>query len=306
MRRPLVLCPVDFSEASRGALRYAAAIAEHFYAVLTVLSVNDPVVNDLAVFVETTLRKQRPLVPELQLETANGLPAIEILRLANEKSADVIVMSTHGLHGPRTMLGSVTERVLRETQVPVIITPAIDPGPSSVEEWKRALKRVLVPVDLSQWSTQQVAIGRGIAEALGLELLYLHVLSDADCDRRLAAHAELDRLLHATPATLRPALTLAVGDPAAQIARVAKDRAVDVIVMALHTSNEPRKGMGHVTYAVLCSTPTLVVAWPPALAVRNTTIAKEAQGNEMVATSKITKDTKNTKANISKEPEFQM
>ena len=32
MTRPSVLCPIDFSDASRGALRYAAAIAEHFHA----------------------------------------------------------------------------------------------------------------------------------------------------------------------------------------------------------------------------------------------------------------------------------
>jgi nucleotide-binding universal stress UspA family protein len=293
----LVLCPVDFSDASRGALRYAAAIAEHFYAVLTVLSVNDSAVNDLAVFVDSTFSKRRPLVEELQLETANGLPPVEILRVANERQADVIVMSTHGLHGPRTMLGSVTERVLRETAVPVIVTPATDAGPSSVEEWTRSLRRVLVPVDLSPWTPQQVAIGRGIAEALDLELLFLHVLGDTDCDRRLAAHAQLDHLIHETPASLRPALTLAVGEPAAQIARVAKERAVDLIVMALHTSTDPRKGMGHVTYGVLCSTPTLVVACPPT----DTKITKD---------TKITRDTKITKiakANIDlKEPELQL
>jgi len=30
--RPSILCPIDFSEASAGALRYAAAIADHFAA----------------------------------------------------------------------------------------------------------------------------------------------------------------------------------------------------------------------------------------------------------------------------------
>ena len=39
--RPSVLCPVDFSDASRGALRYAAAIAEHFYAGLTIMAVDE-------------------------------------------------------------------------------------------------------------------------------------------------------------------------------------------------------------------------------------------------------------------------
>jgi nucleotide-binding universal stress UspA family protein len=264
MTRPSVLCPVDFSDASRGALRYAAALAAHFYANLIVLTVNDPEINDVAVFVDKTFGATRPLVPEIRLETASGLPAVEILRLANETHADVIVMSTHGAHGVRTMLGSVAERVLRDTRVPVVVTPAADPGPRSLEEWKESLKRILIPVDLSAWTPQQVAIGRGLAEALGTELIFLHVLEEADADRRLAAHAELNRIIHDTAPALRPAMTLAVGDPASQIARVARARAADLIVMGLHTSGDARPSMGHVTYSVLCQSPALVIAWPPA------------------------------------------
>ena len=46
--RPSILCPIDFSEASAGALRYAAAIADHFAARLIVLSVEDPLLTDAA------------------------------------------------------------------------------------------------------------------------------------------------------------------------------------------------------------------------------------------------------------------
>lgn len=272
MTRPSVLCPVDFRDPSRGALRYAAALAEHFYATLTVLTVNDPVASDIAVFVDDVFGTRRPLVPELRLETANGLPATEILRVVHDTGADVIVMSSHGSHSPRTMLGSVTERVLRDTKVPVIITPPADPGPRSLEDWKRSLKTILVPVDLSSWTPRQVAIARGLGEAVGAQLVFMHVLADNDNPRRLAAHAALDRIIHETAGGLRPSMTLAVGDPATQIARVASARAANVILVGLHTSPERRNGMGHVTYSVLCQTPTLVVAWPPTTA----TLAKSA------------------------------
>lgn len=268
MIRPSVLCPIDFREASRGSLRYAAALAEHFYATLTVLSVNDPAVHDVAVFVDEVFGKQRPVVPEVRLETANGLPAVEILRLASETNADAIVMSTRGSHAPRTLLGSVTEAVLRETKVPVIITPASDPGPRSLEDLKRALKTILVPVDLSPWTPRQAAIAGGLGEALDARLVFVHVLEDADPAQRLAAHAELDRIIHGVPVTLRPCMALAVGEPASQIARVAQQRAADLIVMGLHSSTEPRQRMGHVTHAVLCQTSTLVVAWPPMTELR--------------------------------------
>ena len=43
--RPSILCPIDYSDASAGALRYAAAIAEHFGTRLIVLTVEDPLLT---------------------------------------------------------------------------------------------------------------------------------------------------------------------------------------------------------------------------------------------------------------------
>jgi nucleotide-binding universal stress UspA family protein len=281
--RPYILCPTDFSDASRGALRYAGALAEHFYAGLTVLAVDDPFLSDaaaaaidehwldeqtragLATFVRDSFGTTPPTVAELKTEVAIGRPAAEILRVAAETHADAIVMSTHGVTGVRKMMfGSVTERVLRDTPIPVVVTPAGDPGPSSLEEWKRNLKTVLVPIDLSPWSPQQVAVARGLAEALGTEIVFAHILPDDDRERRLAAHHQLDEIIHGIPPALRPSMTMGVGNTAEEIARIAKQRQADVIVMGLHTQPGIRHHMGRVTYALLCQTPTLVLAWPPA------------------------------------------
>lgn len=46
--RPSILCPIDFSEASAGALRYAAAIAAHFATRLIVLTVENPLLTEAA------------------------------------------------------------------------------------------------------------------------------------------------------------------------------------------------------------------------------------------------------------------
>ena len=46
--RPSILCPVDFSDASAGSLRYAAAIATHFATRLIVLTVEDPLLTEAA------------------------------------------------------------------------------------------------------------------------------------------------------------------------------------------------------------------------------------------------------------------
>ena len=297
---PSVLCPVDFSDASRGALRYAAALAEHFYAGLTVLTVDDPFLTDAAAaalgqgwmdhhtqqalekFVEDAFPTRKPRLHELRLLVATGQPATEIQRVARETEADVIVMSTHGVSGVRKMMfGSVTERVLRDTGVPVIITPAGDPGPDSLEEWKAGLEAVLVPVDLSPWTPRQVRIAQGLAEAFDTRLIFAHVLeplrarlgdeaiaAHAQATRRAHAHQMLSGLIESVPARLRPAMTIGLGDPATELTRIATEFSAGAIVMGLHSVPERGHRMGTVTYRLLCQAPVLVVAWPPAAALR--------------------------------------
>src|ERR1700754_1328151 len=162
-----VLCPVDFSDASRGALRYAAVVANHLQAELTVLTVTDPLLTEAAELSGTLDGLPDAISKELQrfcekafegvvaptasrCELTTGKPAVEILRIAKSTPATLIVMSTHGLTGVRKLFfGSTTERVLRETTVPVLLTPAPDHGPTRPEDVKKAVKRILVPVDLS-------------------------------------------------------------------------------------------------------------------------------------------------------------
>jgi len=77
-----------------------------------------------------------------------GTPAPEILRVGRERSCDLIVISTHGLTGTRKLFfGSTTERVLRETTRPVLVTPPVNPGFVRVEDAIRLTRRILVPVD---------------------------------------------------------------------------------------------------------------------------------------------------------------
>ena len=297
---PSVLCPVDFSDASRGALRYAVALAEHFYAGVTVVAVNDQFLADAAAaalgpawmdqhtqqalerFVEDTFPARKPQLDALRMLVATGQPATEILRVARETEADVIVMSTHGLSGMRKMMfGSVTERVLRDTGIPVIVTPAADPGPDSLEQWKGGLEAVLAPVDLSSWTPRQMWIAQGLAEALDARLVVAHVLepvsarvddeslvANADAIRRAHAHQQLSDLIESVPARLRPVMTIALGDPATELTRIAAEFSAGIIVMGLHSAPERGHRMGVVTYRLLCQAPVIVVAWPPAATMR--------------------------------------
>ena len=293
--RPSVLCPIDFSEASRGALRYAAAIAEQFYAQLTVLAVNDRLManaadarfgrgwlerrteQELEGFVKRAFRGRTPQMPGLERTVMTGTVASEILMAAARTHADLIVMSSHGLSGVRKlMFGSTTERVLRETTIPVIVTPPHDPGPESLDDWRQSVERLLVPVDLSLYSERQVLIARGLAEALEASITIAHVLepvasravthdvaADVEALRSTVATSRLEELARALPPQLNPTTVLVSGDPAKAIARLARDHSAGAVVMGLHSSIHGGPRMGTVTYRLLCETPVLVVAWPP-------------------------------------------
>jgi nucleotide-binding universal stress UspA family protein len=292
--RTSVLCPVDFSDASRGALRYAAVVANHLKAELTVLTVTDPLLTEAAEMSASVDHLPEAINKELHrfceksfegavspetatFEVATGKPAVEILRHAKARPANLIVMSTHGLTGVRKLFfGSTTERVLRETTVPVLLTPAHDHGPARPDDVKRAVKRILVPVDLSPATPDQVLSARDVAAVLEVPVLLAHVVEpvhfavsglphmpNIDVERRFRAEKSLAELTLCIPPKLRPEALVAYGDPAEEISKVARDRDAGLIVIGLHASSLLGPRMGSVTYRVLCLTATLVLALPP-------------------------------------------
>jgi universal stress protein A len=297
--RPSILCPIDYSDASAVALRYAAAIAEHFFTRLIVLNVEDPLLptaldmgtgavwtgetseKEVASFVSNVYGDGSATLAMREYEVAVGKPSVEILRVARERSCDLIVMSSHGLRGARKLFfGSTTERVLREANVPVLVTPTVDPGPFHIEEARQLLGRIVVPVDLSPASAHQTRVAGGLAEALSLPLILLHViepvrsrlaarlnLTGVEANRRAAAEESLDGLLAIIPPSVRPKTEALIvsGDPAEEAAKVVHDRQAGLVVMGLHGSPLIGPRMGSVTYRMLCMSPSLVLALPPRL-----------------------------------------
>ena len=135
-----ILCPVDFSGLSAAALRYAATLARRLDARLTVVYANtftappyftesklgelERQFRDSFHEAETALRRfVSKNIPDAQAGAlvVEGLPVDAIHKAVEEAGADLIVMGTHGRGGlNRLMLGSVTDRVLRESRVPVL------------------------------------------------------------------------------------------------------------------------------------------------------------------------------------------
>lgn len=293
-----ILCPIDFSEPSRAALRYAAAIATHLGAALTLLTVNDPLLAEAADMAGGSGRLAADAKEELEkffrdsipgsahrpaakLMVATGAAAAEILRHAKD-GADLIVMSSHGATGIRKLFfGSTTERVLRETSVPVLVVPRGDVGPKTMTEIKELVRRILVPVDLSAALEDQVRVAAGLAETFDAPLLLVHIVepvrtvvpghdyaANVDSERRGRAEERLQALVATLPAARRPEALVMFGEPAEEISKIASDRGVGLIVMGLHASALFGARMGSVTYRVLCVTNAIVLALPPGATMR--------------------------------------
>ena len=136
-----ILVPIDFNEGSEKAVTYAVDLARSLQASITVMNAYEyPVYGfpDGALVATAEVAAQISQGSQEALDAAvsrlkdsgvtvdkvlrEGLPWEEIVKVATEGKADLIVMGTHGRHGlARAFLGSVAERVLRTATCPVLV-----------------------------------------------------------------------------------------------------------------------------------------------------------------------------------------
>jgi nucleotide-binding universal stress UspA family protein len=132
-----ILLPTDGSTKTGTVVEHAATLARsHDATIHAVYVVNTGGLTDLAVETsdrgvgETLKREGRTAVKEVdrlagdipvETKLLEGSPPQEILNYASEEACDMIVMGTHGRSGVnRLLLGSVAERVVRGSPVPVL------------------------------------------------------------------------------------------------------------------------------------------------------------------------------------------
>lgn len=147
--RKILFC-TDFSQSSRPAGRCAREYAKALEADLQVLHVIEswegyPTLEDrfkedvqkIIQSVEESVNAELELwgkefsqdLQAVSIESRMGVPAREIVRLAVEKSVDLIVVGTRGRTGLKhVLLGSVAENVLKTAHCPVLVVRAERPA----------------------------------------------------------------------------------------------------------------------------------------------------------------------------------
>lgn len=133
-----ILLTTDGSEQAEKAIEHALSMAKKYDAEIHLLYVTDVrarmgnpamdfIVNDLEEAGEEAIESLKEKIPE-DVRTVSdintGIPHKEILKYSGEEDINMICMSTHGRSGlDRMLIGSVTEKVIRKSDIPVLTVP---------------------------------------------------------------------------------------------------------------------------------------------------------------------------------------
>jgi len=280
-----ILLPVDFSERSLGAARYARSLASHFGSELILLHVLPPPdyeFNTLdtggSLLAELYRNRAQQVARELdsflslELSGLNvrrlvleGEPAGKIVAFAHDESVGLIMMPTHGF-GPfrRFILGSNTAKVLHDADCPVWTGVHIDQTPSSPMV---PLRNILCAVDLGPQSSKTFCWAALLAQEFGAQLTVVHATSasepgdspdPASSSLRQAAEAELRRLQQFVHADAD--LTVETGEPARIICSTAERLAADLLVIGRGSAAGVFGRLRTNAYAIIRESPCPVVS----------------------------------------------
>ena len=257
-----ILCPTDFSDISAKAYDYATSLARHYSAKLFLEHVVQPVtaaypyyafpdaVNEMYWNLSEHAGEQlREMVkthawngthPEVVVQT--GMVADSILSFAAKQTVDLIVMGTHGRRGiDRLTMGSVTERVLRKAQCPVLAVRnplhdfvTVEKGKDPVQ-----LRKIIFCTDFSEHSTRALSYAFSLAMEYNADLTLLHVLDDipGGAELRDATVKAVHELEKPIPAEARNwcsiKTSVRVGKPYQEIVQLALESQADLVVMGV-------------------------------------------------------------------------
>jgi nucleotide-binding universal stress UspA family protein len=282
-----ILLPVDFSERSVAAARYAKALAGRFGSELLLLHVLTPPQYEFGALeiggsVLTELYAGRAeqasadldafLAAELEgidvrRTVIEGDPASKIVEFARSERVDIIIMPTHG-YGPfrRFILGSNTAKVLHDADCPVWTGVHLEQAPPAAAE---SLRSVLCAVDLGAQSSKTLCWAAMLAQEFEARLTVIHVTApaaylgdDSEANRptavRESAERELQRLERFVNVQADPIVE--AGEPAKVICAAAQRYEADALVIGRGSAAGVFGRLRTNAYAIIRQSPCPVVS----------------------------------------------
>jgi nucleotide-binding universal stress UspA family protein len=291
----MILFAADFSENSKEAFRLACALAVEKETRLVVVHVVEPnwIPDEPVYFGQASIHfhsearleayhkglKQKlresyvasqPI--DVQYQTVEGDPEVEILRRAREIGSDLIVMGTHGRTGlGRLLAGSVTIAVLRGANCPVVAL-----RPPERPTTHHDIQVIVGATDFSRESEAALQVARSLARDLRARLVILHVAPleiptertpATEIDPRVYedALAELCKRLDGSDLKYPVETRISRGFAQERIIQTAEELGCDLLVLGTHgRTGLSRALMGSVAETVLLKAgrPVMVVSPP--------------------------------------------
>jgi nucleotide-binding universal stress UspA family protein len=246
-----ILCPTDFSEPATLALHYGKHMANCFDARLVVLyadpfspppyftsgqveSLFEEMERSKGAAHEYLIRYVKEHIgdlSEIEMVVVQNEPVPAILNAAEQAKAGLIVMGTHGRSNfRRFLLGSVAEKILHETDRPVLTVREKKGGGATS---KVSIQHVLCPVNYTEVASKALEHAVAVSNCLGADLLALHVIESHAED--VTDEGEHARLCSWVPDETRARCSLKEiirrGNAAEQIIEMASSTACDLIVL---------------------------------------------------------------------------
>lgn len=190
-----ILSPTDLSDVAGRAFEQAVALARAYGAEVELANVHEPLLAGptgptayppWAVLDPELLGRLQSALGEIaapacragvrvRVAVYEGRVVAEIVERARRWPADLVVMGTHGRSGfERWVLGSVTERVLRQAPCPVLVVPPVATAP--IPATAPPFRRILCAMDFSPASLAALRFAARLQEEPGVELHVLHVV----------------------------------------------------------------------------------------------------------------------------------
>ncbi|NTW46595.1 MAG: universal stress protein [Chlorobaculum sp.] len=137
-----ILCPIDFSDASKNAYRYACEFAKSMGSKVALLNVIEPrpiaadmSLNYIPLEEDLAAAAREDFIPmvdeakaagiDVSADVMIGMPAETILQQIADLDVSMLIMGSHGKTGlSRLLMGSVAEAVVRKANIPVLIVKA--------------------------------------------------------------------------------------------------------------------------------------------------------------------------------------